>query len=240
MNTIQDPRAQRLLTPAVVVGIAIIILGLLLMVDNLAPGVRLIHYAFRLWPLILVAIGAVKLRECQAEGRSCTSALMFMGIGGFLLLGTLGRGSLEDLFGPLILVAAGIAVITFALKKHRRVPPELQHSPSFVQGTAILSGFKRRLQSSSFKGGEMTAIFGGFDLDLRQVVMENDSARIDVFILFGGGEVKIPEHWDVMNHITAIAGGVEDKTSHIIPEGQARPQLVLTGTTLFGGLELRN
>jgi hypothetical protein len=240
VNANQEPSNPKSMTPSTVIGIGIILLGLLLTIDNLVPGSRLLHHAFALWPLVLVAIGITKYRAAERENRSHSSGIIFMAVGLFLLMVTIGHRHLEDFIGPLILVAVGISIVVFSLKRHRRVPPELQRSTSFVHGTVILSGMKRRVLTSSFQGGELTAIFGGFELDLRQAAMESETARLDVFILFGGGELKIPEHWDVQNHIVPIAGGVEDKTSHIAPEGQQRPSLVLTGLTIFGGLELRN
>lgn len=240
MNPEPQTRVQKAMTPAMVVGIGIIVIGLLLTLDNLAPRIDIMRYAFKLWPLILVGLGFVKVREASGDGRSGTGGFILMGVGAFFLLVNFGHGHVEDLFGPLIVVAVGVGIVMMSLKKRRSVPPELQRSSSFIQGTAILSGLKRRVQSITFKGGEMTAIFGGFELDLRQVTMEGDSARLDAFVLFGGGEVKVPETWEVVNQMTAIAGGVEDKTSHILTGSETRPRLVLTGMALFGGLELRN
>jgi hypothetical protein len=115
----------------------------------------------------------------------------------------------------------------------------LQQSEHFAQGTAILSGFKNRVMSRSFKGGELTAIFGGFELDLRQAVMDGNSARVDLFVLFGGGEIRVPEGWDVVVQASAIAAGIDNKAAMLPVEGENRPKLVITGILLFGGAEIK-
>jgi hypothetical protein len=240
MNTEREQSTRKVLTPSMVIGICMILLGLMLMVDNLVPGLHILRFVFDLWPLIFVAIGLTKYIAAERENRSRSSGIIFMSVGLILLMVTVGHRHLEDLFGPMIIVAIGIGVVVMSLKRHRKVPPELQRSDGFLNGTVILSGMKRRVATSNFQGGEITAIFGGFELDLRQASMASESARLDVFILFGGGHIKLPEHWEVQNHLFPIAGGVEDKTSHMTPAGQQAPTLVLTGMTIFGGLELRN
>ena len=141
----------------------------------------------------------------------------------------------------LVGVALGILIVTRSLRRKRGVPPVLASQEGFLSTTAIFSGTKRRPFGVAFKGGEMTAIFGGFELDLRQVDLEEDQARVDVFILFGGGELKVPQGWSVDVKATAIFGGVEDKSLHLPGDaGTVRPALVVTGMALFGGLVVSN
>ncbi|MCC6514499.1 MAG: hypothetical protein IT187_10825, partial [Geothrix sp.] len=120
------------------------------------------------------------------------------------------------------------------------VPPELARSEDFLQGTAIFGGFKRRVLTQAFKGGELTAIFGGYEVDLRQAALESGQARIDVFVLFGGGEIRVPEGWEVANRATAIAGALSDSTHHGPTTVEDRPRLVITGLILFGGTEVKS
>ena len=127
-----------------------------------------------------------------------------------------------------------------ALKQNRGVPPELAQSEDFLQGTAIFGGFKRRVSTQAFKGGELTAIFGGYEVDLRQAVLESGQARIDVFVLFGGGEIRVPEGWEISNRATAIAGALNDGTHHGLASADSRPRLVITGLILFGGTEVKS
>ena len=237
MNPETESRTGRLVTPALVVGIAIVILGLGLLLDNFDLDFHYAHMVFKFWPLILVVVGLLKLRACQG---TCVSGYLLTGGGLVLLLKTALDRSVSDLIGPMILTGVGIFIVLRALKQHRRVPEELQHSEGFLRGNAILSSFKHRPQSQAFRGGELTSIFGGFEVDLRQATIEGPSARLDTFVMFGGGDIRVPEGWEVLVQATAIFGGVNDKTAPLPADGEARPRLVVTGLVLFGGIEIRH
>lgn len=236
MNDLIDAKAPSPFTPKLVLGVAIIVVGLVLTLDNL--GVVEAHNLLRLWPLILVAMGVAKIRQ-DANGGGMGGWFLVLG-GAFLLLFTFARGHLADALAPMLVVAVGILLVTRALKQSRGVPPELAHSDDFLQGTAIFGGFKRRLATQAFRGGELTAIFGGYEVDLRQAVLESGQARIDVFVLFGGGEIRVPEGWDIVNRATAIAGALNDSTHHGPLPAEGRPRLVVTGLILFGGTEVKS
>ena len=236
MNAPDDAKAPSPFSPKLVVGVAIIVAGLVLTLDNL--GLIEAHTILKLWPLVLVAIGAAKIRQDRG-GSSLGGWFLVLG-GAFLLLFTFGHGHLADALGPMLVVAVGILIVVKALKQNRGVPPELARSEDFLQGTAIFGGFKRRVSTQTFKGGELTAIFGGYEVDLRQAVLENGQARIDVFVLFGGGEIRVPEGWEISNRATAIAGALNDSTHHGPASPDRRPRLVVTGLILFGGTEVKS
>jgi len=221
------------------IGIGLMILGILAALETLTSfwqpwmGVRPIT----LWPLIIVAVGVVKIVEKRLRS---VGGWVILAIGLLLFARTVwGYFNLAQIIWPSIVMAAGIFIVFHAVKKHRRVPVELNKSGDFARGTAILSGYKHKPNGGMFAGGEITAIFGGFEIDLRQVTMKHESARIDVFALFGGGEILVPEGWDVSVLVSAVAGGVEDKTINLPTAAGGRPKLLVTGTVMFGGVELK-
>jgi len=235
MNPLDDPKAPSPFSPKLVLGVAIIVAGLVLTLDNL--GLIEAHTIFKLWPLVLVAMGIAKLRQ---EGSNGGMGGWFLIVGGaFLLLFTFARGHVADALGPMLIVAVGILIVTKALKQNRGVPPELARSDDFLQGTAIFGAFKRSMMTQAFKGGELTAIFGGFEVDLRKAALDGNQARIDVFVLFGGGEIRVPEGWEVSNRATAMFGALNDSTHHGPSTQEDRPRLVVTGLILFGGTEVK-
>ncbi|MCE1230190.1 MAG: cell wall-active antibiotics response protein [Firmicutes bacterium] len=235
MNPEPQTRSHLLVTPALVVGIAIIVLGLGLALDNF--GFEYSHLIFRFWPVILVVLGLVKLKSCQG---SCVGGYVLTGLGLLLLLKTLGRYDIGEFVGPVIVTGVGIFVVLRALKHQRKSTSEEQPGENYLQGSAIFSTFKNRQQSQTFKGGEVTTMFGGFHVDLRQSAMESQNARLDVFVMFGGGEIRVPEGWDIVVQATAIFGGIDDKTVPVPRTAEARPTLILTGLVLFGGVEVKH
>jgi hypothetical protein len=104
--------------------------------------------------------------------------------------------------------------------------------------TSVFGGSNRRIFSKNFRGGQMTAIFGGSDLDLSQADIQGTVA-VDVVAVFGGVKLIVPSNWEVKSNISAILGGVEDKRkdpSSFSPE----KKLVLTGVCMFGGVEIKS
>jgi len=216
-------------------GIAVIVLGILLALGNLdVPHEGLIH---KLWPVVLIIVGIGRL-DRRAEGRSNLGIALILG-GIILLLVNFDIARQEVVF-PLFLVGIGILVVTKALRKTRSIPPDLARHENFVSSTAIFSGSKRRITQQDFKGAELTVIFGGFDLDLRQTTVDGAQVRVDVFVLFGGGELRVPADWAVTMKGSAIMGGFEDKTLPVSAVGGPRVHLVITGLVLFGGMTVTN
>lgn len=104
---------------------------------------------------------------------------------------------------------------------------------------AILSGVKKRILSKNFQGGKLTAVFGGMDLDLSQADF-NGVVILQVDVMFGGMKLIVPPHWDIRTEVTNIAAGIEDKRLYRQSEVDPTKVLVIRGTILFGGLEIKS
>lgn len=104
---------------------------------------------------------------------------------------------------------------------------------------AILSGVNKRVLSKNFQGGKLTAFMGGIDLDLTQTELSG-MVVMQVDVIFGGMKLIVPPHWDVRTEVTNIAAGVEDKRIYRQSEVDSDKVLVLRGTILFGGLEIKS
>lgn len=104
--------------------------------------------------------------------------------------------------------------------------------------TAVLGGKSHRQAIESFAGGEVNAFMGGVELDLRGSDMEGDEAVLDFFVMMGGVDLRVPSEWVIDNDTDVIMGGVEDYSR--VPEGENMKRLVLKGTVVMGGLQIRN
>ena len=78
---------------------------------------------------------------------------------------------------------------------------------------------------------------GGCEIDLRQASIDGE-AVIDVFALWGGIEIRVPEDWTVVSRVMPILGGVEDKTRP--PQTAAGKRLVVRGFVVMAGVEMKN
>jgi len=87
------------------------------------------------------------------------------------------------------------------------------------------------------------AVFGSIELDLSGASISSPDrlAALEVNAVFGGVEITVPRTWKVVMKNAAVFGGCEDKTFPPRPEPGFEPAtLVLTGSAVFGGIEIRN
>jgi Cell wall-active antibiotics response 4TMS YvqF len=109
-------------------------------------------------------------------------------------------------------------------------------SESNFDETAVLGGVDRQNNTQNFRRGEANAFMGGVKLDLRDANIEGSEATIDVTSVMGGVELHVPRTWTVVNRVTPILGGVQDHTD----SSHANKRLIVEGTVVMGGLDIRN
>ena len=111
-------------------------------------------------------------------------------------------------------------------------------SEDFIDSTAIFGGIHRKVVSKNFKGGDITSVMGGTEIDLTQADF-NGVIKLDVTQIMGGTKIIVPAHWEVRSEVSAMFAGYEDKRQQpavINPD----KVLIIQGTSIFGGIELRN
>jgi len=67
--------------------------------------------------------------------------------------------------------------------------------------------------------------------------MSRFDAVFDIFVMWGGAEIKVPEDWEVVTRGVPVLGGFVDNTRHI---AGAQKRLVITGMAIMGGVEVKN
>lgn len=228
--------ADMRVTSRLVVGLLVMAAGLVLALDSL--GLVDARFLFRFWPLVLVAIGVVKWSSSQGS-----AGLVWIVAGlGFLLV-SFGRMGVPGVWA-LVLFFAGAHITLRALR------PSVPRGPATTDAAfdmvAFLGGAKSGRVSSStpdgasqpFKGGRAMAVMGGCEVDLRRATLpEGGEAVVDVFVMWGGIEIKVPEDWEVVNHGNAFLGGIINNTR---PLPGANRRLIVTGTAMMGGVDIKN
>ncbi|HTS28306.1 MAG TPA: DUF5668 domain-containing protein [Bryobacteraceae bacterium] len=224
-------------------GLILVGVGALFFLNNL--HIFYIRDWFRFWPAILVAAGIVKLVDSTYPSGRVLGGIL-AGFGGIFLaraLGFVDIGMRE--IWPLFLVGLGLLLLVqrnadWQMKLQVPGAPQVSKSGN-VKVDAVLGGSKRVVTSQSFRGGEVTAVFGGVELDLRQANITEDSAVIEINAVFGGVEMKIPRNWSAVVQGIGIFGGYADNT--VQPEPVLAPgvkQLIVRGAAVFGGVEVKN
>ncbi len=221
-------------TPHLILGLLIIVAGVLFTLDNLEV-VEADKY-LRYWPVGLIAIGLVKLFGVKEGHGRPLGGVLFVIAGGWLLLDNL---NLIDVrlfeLWPVLLIAAGSVMVWHGLRgRPQRLTARLEDT---ITAVAILAGVNRGSNSTAFRGGELAAFMGGCEIDLRQAAI-NGEAVIDVFAMWGGIEIRVPEGWRVIGRVTPILGAFDDTTRP--PQGATTHTLVIRGVVLMGGVEVKN
>lgn len=108
-----------------------------------------------------------------------------------------------------------------------------------IESTCIFSGTKKSVLSKNFKGGEVVTIFGGTELNFMQADIEG-SAKLEIEQVFGGTKLLIPPHWEIKSELVTIFGSLEDKRPLPAVGAERTKTLILIGTTVFGGIDIRS
>lgn len=109
-----------------------------------------------------------------------------------------------------------------------------------LNAQALFTGIQRRIFSKNFKGGKVSATFGGTEIDFSQADIDGE-ASINMEIAFGGVKLVVPPHWDVQINIgTIFAAGVEDKRFYNPTKVDKTKVLKIYGSVVFGGLEIKS
>lgn len=182
---------------------------------------------FEWWPLALVAIGlahAAHRRWFAAVGWTAIG-LLFLPQFGFTFQGI---RTLLALW-PLLIALGGLSLMAQALRP--RGPGTMYTATAVMAGNTLLVG------SQEFGGADLVAVMGGCDLELGGAGKPAHDITINVLAFWGGIEIRVPHGWRIVNRVSPILGGFEDKTSQ---SQENAPRVIVRGTAIMGGVEVKN
>ncbi len=104
--------------------------------------------------------------------------------------------------------------------------------------SAVFSGRDIRVDNSYFNGADLSALFGGIDMNLKNALIRKN-VTIEVKAVFGGIDIIMPADVRVVVDVTPILGGVENGTRTPLGADENTPTVFIKGTCLFGGLEVK-
>jgi len=108
---------------------------------------------------------------------------------------------------------------------------------------ALFGGVERRVNVTDLRGGSVSAIFGGVELDFRSAEIEGEEAILFVEAIFGGIEIVVPDRWNVVFQIQSIFAGYTDERNPPVPDPMnttPKKNLILRGRAIFGGIVVKN
>ena len=221
-------------------GILIILGGIFLLNTMDVLHFRFAHVVFS-WPFIMLVIGVFILINTEKKFLGG----ILSGIGALFLIPRIFPEVDYDagIIFPVILIVLGAYII---LKKRKIDSESTSFSDSSkvnkdkIDDVSIFGGGTKIISSSNFQGGNVTAIFGGSEINLINCQLADGDNVLDVLCIFGGTTIIIPKEWNVVVNVTSILGGFSNKAirnpSVVIDQSKT---LHIKGLAMFGGGEIK-
>jgi hypothetical protein len=219
--TVDEPRVR--VTTNLAFGICLILLGTVLILDRL----QLVQAreVLRFWPVALVLVGVALVVQSFQRPDTTTGAKREE-----LALGSV-------IFWVLISVFVWNGFGSNGFSGLSTTRTETANSVDIV---AIMGRDDRVIDAAAFSGGQMTSIMGRSELDLRKAtIAPGQDVTIEVFMLMGGGTIRVPEGWTIDVNTTRIVGDVKDRRTGP-RDATGAPRLVIRGFIMMGGLSIRS
>lgn len=231
-------------------GLALVATGVLYLMDRSGYFITPVHFIS--WQVLLIIVGIYIGEKHRFRNLSW---LFCIGIGAYFLFDDFYPDfNLHLYFGPVALILLGLYFLARPRSmrtKYKR--PYFNHNNSYEKGFAsdyaksddyievvsIFGGVNKNVISKQFKGGEATSIFGGTELNLSQADFQGNVV-LELTQIFGGCTLIIPPHWDLKTEMVSIFGGVEDnRPTHNVAVDSSKI-LIIKGTSIFGGIEIKS
>ncbi len=226
-----------------ILGVIIIGAGFLLLLSNFDYLPYYLRHILFSWQMLLIGIGIVSLFSSESR----TPGTILILIGGIFILPRIFdlNFNVMHLLWPVILIAVGVLILT---KRMPRRPWQSRGhqlnnqdiGDGYIHEENIFSGGKQRVMHQVFRGGHINCVFGGSEVDLTQTTLAEGVSELEVNTIFGGVTLIVPADWRIQLKMTSIMGGFTDKRSYIKESTDPTKMLIIKGSTIFGGGELKS
>lgn len=222
-------------------GVVLFCIGLFFLLRKM--DVSLPNWLFS-WEMIVIIIGFLMGVKRKFQGVAWFIVTM---VGVVFLLDDIVpfNWNLNHYLWPVLLMILGVYFIGRSASRKQRYEQLLAEEGGLsvaegdiLQVTSIFSGNNKTILSKNFKGGSITTIFGGTELNFMQADIHGE-VILDITTMFGGVELTVPSNWDVKMDVNTIFGGIEDRRSTAITPMQDKV-LVLKGSCTFGAVDIKS
>jgi predicted membrane protein len=217
------------------IGVSLLILGILIFLNN--TGLLLDYkLSFAIlwdyfWPILFMGIGITLLFD-----KNFTPGTIFLILSIALLATRILSFNFWSTFWPLIIIFAGVSILL-----RRDKPVSVNNAAKIsdedrLDDTVLFWGVEKKMTSKNFKGGDVNTVFGGYQLDLRDVKVSEKGAELKINCAFGGVEIFVPKKCRVVTNGTGILGGW---TPDLRSNDVEKPVFTISGVVAFGAVDIK-
>jgi predicted membrane protein len=221
------------------IGVVLVFAGLFLVIRNTGFFPEFIDNVIFSWPMLLVAIGLVMTLGASEK----TGGIIVMAVGGFFMIPLIFRETFHmyNMFWPSIFIIIGIIFIVSRRRGWNAISTKGIMGDDYIDYVNVFSGGERQIVSQNFKGGKVTAVFGGIELDLTKANLAQGVSELEIACVFGGATLIVPDDWHITIEVTPVLGGFSDSRK-LTPGRTVDPSkhLLIKGAVVFGGGEVKS
>ncbi len=233
------PRNGRMLGGLIVIAIGTVLLAR-------QAGADIPYWVFK-WEMLLIVLGIYVGARHNFRNWGWL-APVFIGTA-FLLEDIIPEIDIGHLVWPIIIIGIGISMIFRSrtrnkddlFKRWERQASQANSSgEGFFESVTIFGENKKQILSKDFKGGESVCVFGGIEVNLTQADIQG-RVVVELVQVFGGAKLIVPAHWKIeTEEMVSIFGGLNDKRVLHNAVTDESKVLVLRGTSIFGGIDIKS
>jgi predicted membrane protein len=246
------------LAGGVAFGLLVIAAGVLLIMFNAGTLPLAYKPIVFSWQMLIIAVGFANL----FSSRKRVPAVVLILLGSLLLLPKLNVDGLSFLRGngwAVFLIVTGVLFLLHLIFRHSAHGHRCHHfhahnysrhrgfsviddngsGSEYIDRSYVFNGSKEKINYKNFKGGEINCVFGGFELDLSDAQLAEGKNVLEINAVFGGITIFVPAHWKVEIAQTQALGSFVDRRPQPAFEVNDNCTLVVTGSAVLGGGEIR-
>lgn len=220
-------------------GIVLVVVGIILALNAL--NITNISIFFNGWWTLFIIVPCFIGLFDNSEGK--TGNIIGLIIGVLLLLACqriINFVVVWKLLLPIILVIIGLsyifknAISSSVSNKIKEINSKNKKGDS-KEYASTFSGQKLDFSKEKFTGCNLSAVFGGIELDLTDAIIKEDVV-IEASSIFGGIDIRVSKDVNVKVNSTSIFGGVSNKAKN---SDNNKVTIYVNATCLFGGVDIK-
>lgn len=237
-------KTRRSYNSSIAIGIAFLWVGMVMLLNRMDIIPYTLKKILISWPILLTYIGLIGLfRKEKVGGLIMTIiGLVFL----FLRIGNTYPGlipshflNIDLYFWPLVIILIGFIFIFYFGISQSDSATMNKDGNQYVK-SSFMSEYSENYDGKIFEGGSFKSTLSSTTIDLRGALVKSDTIYIDLSVFLAGVDLYIPNNCTIEDRTKVLLGEVDDKRRGTDSSLLKEFKLIITGSIILGGVEIRN